>query len=775
MKKSVLYFLMLLLTAVMVVGCFKSSNPDIEVEEFSLNKITASISEDTPTGTLLDEKFSLGSMGSSNVPQIVLTGAGSEDFHVNIVLNGRDQNDNVLYKGNIELVHSLKGKGGLTYSLSATASLDGQSVTAPVTIHIVSEHKNKAPVAKIDMDENAVSISIDEGTSRWLTSDYSSDEDDGIVYCKWTDGARVLSEKTFTPAVGEIVSSTGCEVDLHGLEGGHYTFTLVVRDKAGLSDTNIATIAVKAKPLVHEPYLSGTPTPRVTWGDAYLFTPINGGDAATFTINNRPSWASFDTTTGVLSGTPAMSDIGIYHDINISASNAGGRSHIPLFDIEVLAKGEPYLFAWDDGVQGVKPWMTDGSVAGTKRRNDPSFGFPQVRVEGVTYFAKADAGSYFATELWKMDGTTDGTTMVADLTQGAGYGLYISQMHKMGKNIYFFALTGAISSNNNFEGDTGLWRFDTSSYTLSLIENFGDFSKNSFHAPGYLKVIGNQLFFQKDYDAGNGPNWNPWVSDGVHPSVPFKDAFIGANVEFTLYDVLFKGSYYGIGSDGKHGDELWKSDGTGAGTSILKDIVRGDYRGSYPDNLCMVGDDKLFFTATNAYADGETQAYDKSLWVSDGTSSGTVMIKDDIAMPSMNRNRFTNLVAMDGTLYFILLDVNSYGDTMGIGKLWRSDGTSGGTTLVSDMSFSSDVLKLHGSELLLWQADGGLWKSDGTASGTKEVKNFPSSAFAEEFGFKGGLFYFIVKNYDAGEIQFWRSDGTSDGTFILLRRDFLME
>ena len=998
MKKGILHFLSLLLMAVVMVGCFDSSNPDVEIEEVSLNQITASIREGSPTGTLLQERFTLGGMGGSHVPHIVLTGVGSEDFSVNVVLGGLDQNHNTVYRGNIELLHTLAGKGGSTYHLTATASLNGQSVTAPVTIHIVSEHENQAPVAKIDMDENAVSISIDEGASRRLTSDYSSDEDDGIVYCKWTDGARVLSEKTFSPSVGEIVSATGCEVDLSGLSSGNYTFTLMVRDKAGLSDTNSASIVVKAEPLVHDPYLSGTPTPSLPWGDAYLFTPSNGGGTATFTITNKPSWASFDTTMGVLSGVPTVSDIGVYHDINISASNAGGSSHLPPFDIEVtkrtppsIASGaaknlsmekfdfpfaddtrwrgmlrqvslvteyggaavvldagddysvgvglftlniktspkvqlhlpilgggevrfqargyfdssilldivgdgtygvkvhidantqnspiseenfdaakvditllnqlkfsdssldvskftlqgvpsgvgigsivyqsdttaqltlvfdgsdfsedgdmaimidseelninypllsnniafqavsaprEPYLFSWDDGVHGIEPWVSDGSVSGTKLLKDinhdsnssnPSFGLWEESVDGITYFAATGtSSSYFDTELWKTDGTTDGTTIAVDLAQAEGHGSHPRGMSKIGKDIYFFALTGATSANNNFEGDTGLWRLDTSSDSVSLIENFGDFSKNSFHAPGYLKAISNQLFFQKDYDAGNGPNWNPWVSDGLNPAVAFKDAFVGANVGFTLYDVLFKGSYYGVGNDGEHGSELWTSDTTGVGTSIFKDIVLGARRGSYPSNLRVVGDDKLFFTATNAYADGETQAYDKSLWVSNGTASGTIMIEDDTATPSLSRNRFTNLVAMKDKLYFIFLDVDSVGNEIGIGKLWVSEGTSATTKQVSDMNISSDFLIARDAELLFWKADSGLWKSDGSALGMQEVKSFTSSVYAREFVLKSGLLYFKVEDYALGKKQLWRSDGTSAGTFMLLEKN----
>src|SRR5829696_8763223 len=72
-------------------------------------------------------------------------------------------------------------------------------------------------------------------------------------------------------------------------------------------------------------------------------------------------------------------------------------------------------------------------------------------------------------------------------------------------------------------------------------------------------------------------------------------------------------------NDGTNGMELWKSDGTAAGTAVVKDIVPGS-GGSVPSNLTNVGG-TLFFTASDGTAGTE-------LWTSDGTAAGTIVVKD---------------------------------------------------------------------------------------------------------------------------------------------------
>ena len=124
--------------------------------------------------------------------------------------------------------------------------------------------------------------------------------------------------------------------------------------------------------------------------------------------------------------------------------------------------------------------------------------------------------------------------------------------------------------------------------------------------------------------------------------------------------------------DGVNGYELWMSDGTASGTGMVKDINSGSSSSS-PQGLTAVGN-TLYFQAYDA-TNGE------ELWKSDGTASGTVMVKDiNSGSGSSSPYGFT---AIGNTLYF-----RAYDGTSGI-ELWKSDGTASGTVMVKDINSGS--------------------------------------------------------------------------------------
>ncbi|HEX2494029.1 MAG TPA: putative Ig domain-containing protein [Steroidobacter sp.] len=88
------------------------------------------------------------------------------------------------------------------------------------------------------------------------------------------------------------------------------------------------------------PRISGTPPSNVLAGVAYSFTPAASdadNDTLGFTIQNRPSWATLDTATGRLSGTPSSSNVGVYSNIVISVSDGKASASLPPFSITVQA------------------------------------------------------------------------------------------------------------------------------------------------------------------------------------------------------------------------------------------------------------------------------------------------------------------------------------------------------------------------------------------------------------------------------------------------------
>lgn len=91
------------------------------------------------------------------------------------------------------------------------------------------------------------------------------------------------------------------------------------------------------------PTISGKPATQVMQGQPYNFAPSASdadGHELTFSIANRPSWASFDTSTGVLSGTPTAADIGTYSNIVISVSDGAASASLAAFSVQVVATAE---------------------------------------------------------------------------------------------------------------------------------------------------------------------------------------------------------------------------------------------------------------------------------------------------------------------------------------------------------------------------------------------------------------------------------------------------
>lgn len=222
-----------------------------------------------------------------------------------------------------------------------------------------------------------------------------------------------------------------------------------------------------------------------------------------------------------------------------------------------------------------------------------------------------------------------------------------------------------------------------------------------------------------------------------------------------IEDVVY---YFTVkGHDYEH-VELWRSDGSEAGTHLVKDLHPG-HSGSSPSMLTAI-DNTIYFLASGG------------LWRSDGTEAGTTIL--------FNKGSVHALTVLNETLYFFhtSYEAASYKAL----ELWRSDGTEAGTTLIKEVNnYSlgvgnpSDRMVVFDNILYFSAEDREhgieLWRSDGTAAGTTLLKDIrPGDQSSEPAGFieAGGFLYFAAYQ-ESGDIatELWRTDGTADGTLLV--------
>jgi ELWxxDGT repeat protein len=364
---------------------------------------------------------------------------------------------------------------------------------------------------------------------------------------------------------------------------------------------------------------------------------------------------------------------------------------------------------------------------------------PMLRVGRSTYFTAPDRSN--GTELWKTDGTAEGTSLVRDICPG----LCSSNPRaftEFGGLLYFTAE----DRTNGRE----LWRTDGTAAGTVLVMDLYPGSSSS--APLQLATVGGQLLFTATHPQGSALWKSNGTAAGTSRLLDGVSLSTGAR-ELNTVPVVADLYFFAV-KDENHGEELWTSNGTVAGTRLVKDIRPG--RGSSTPHSFTVVKNRLFFVAD----DGGTG---QELWTSNGTEPGTRRVED--VHPGLEGSEPESLTEVNGLLFFSA-------DDGGTGReLYRSDGTEEGTFLVKDIipvgfSSSPELLTDVGGTLFFSARDAplqhALWSSDGTADGTRKLAVLDAEALVEW----GGTLYLSVRTAGWGR-ALWKSQGTPEGTVPL--------
>lgn len=469
-------------------------------------------------------------------------------------------------------------------------------------------------------------------------------------------------------------------------------------------------------------------------------------------------------------------------------------------------------FSMDDGVHGFELWRSDGTEEGTflvkdiLPGSDSSWPFELVNVNGQLFFVAIDNATARAVKLWKSDGTTLGTVPVRDPWPESGNlssdpfliaQLSNSVLFTADDGIHGFTLwktdgtsdgttpvsdspfvsifpRGSVIVNQTlfFQGadhSTGreLWRSDGTAAGTSLVKDINPGPASALGFSNFIDVNGTLFFWADNGFSGK----ELWKSDGTEGgTVMVKDMSPGSSsaelpFQFFKSDQVINSTLYFIASDGIHGHELWKTDGTDLGTVMVKDIYPNSGSGVFfprPRSFVRVGS-TLFFAAND-------NVHGFELWKSDGTEEGTVLVMD--IFPGASSSDPFGMWNVNGFLFFRAND-GVHGE-----ELWTSDGTDSGTALVKDIEPGGDSSWPSGlailNETFLFSATDNangheLWKSDGSASGTILVKNIAPEAadsFPDPIASENGILYFSA-NGSEQRTELWQTDGTTDGTKLI--------
>jgi len=541
-------------------------------------------------------------------------------------------------------------------------------------------------------------------------------------------------------------------------------------------------VAVSAQQFVAEL----DPAPATTI-DSNARRAIAGGGYAWFAADAAGAGIELHRTDGTAAGTS------VWLDLVPGAASSSPRPLAVVGNRVVFQAANPHANEY-------AVWASDGTAAGTVRLWGGIDSITEVRVLGTVNGRIVCADNRADWRIFSSDLTAAGTVQLGSFYQvgeavvhgnellllgrWSDYRLYATDGTSLveRKALGGMALSGfaALGADQFFLvdvfGQTQLWRTDGTTTGTTTVMGFG-----ATQGPGSIATAGGQLLI--------GAVNQLFVSDGTAAGT----AAIAAPFT-TARSLTAVGNLVYFTSLGATGEELWRTDGTAAGTLLVSGLAGADYdqmlavsgrlfcfvwTSSGQVLLCSngtpAGTQTIPVTLSAQYASLAALGAEvvgtfgfassgMELYASDGTLAGTRRLTHNQERPGVRSA--SRGVALGETL-FVVADTAPFGR-----ELWRTDGTAAGTALVQDLTPGPGhgvnefaVATFRGQ---LWFASGNaLWRSDGTAAGSSLVVQ-PDPAVPWLSGVVAAPDHLLFSTGGSGGVQrLWRSDGTAAGTVEL--------
>jgi len=336
-------------------------------------------------------------------------------------------------------------------------------------------------------------------------------------------------------------------------------------------------------------------------------------------------------------------------------------------------------------LSGGQLWRADGPTEARYVVKDISGWTIQVWKNEFYFVSPNDDDS---NSLWKSDGTAEGTIQFATFAGGVSSNGRVFDSAGDESALYFMVATGPAD-------DPQIWQTDgTSEGTVVVDEGAVYLSDAYLHATDSDVFVASYSSISKMDDSSATPEW----------TYEFEPQSVA-------YPTSIGDTLYFAASDGEHGPELWRSDGTTDGTFMLRDNSLGSFV-STPFALTPVGDE-LYFVGLSAY--DEQMVHD--IWKSDGTQAGTSLVKQFATR--FDTGNF-GLASMNNSLVFWTgLPSNR--------ALWLTGRSVSGTQKIMDFNgIDTDNMVVHNDMFFFSGSnvpglDIRLWKRDCRGVGTASV------------------------------------------------------